>query len=200
METQMHYISEYVWGLQTTPWWQGPSCLSPWLSKMAESAPVTNPCIISWQPHINNKAHNAKCECWCLRKDAQQVHLSSLAFHFVQQRACLYEWLLSESFAWSFFYVPECTTFTGPHDNRLVGTERKERDACQSGYIPGRPEGDGSEHDTSVTGHWETPPVLLPPRRLMVVKSERAVALVWVRTVVVKSIRGHKRTWWVVDW
>ncbi len=58
-------------------------------------------------------------------------------------------------------HFPECTTFTGPHDNRLVGTQRKERDACQSGYILARPEGDRSVHDTSVTGHRET--LSLPP-------------------------------------
>lgn len=81
-------------------------CRLPWLSKMAESASVREPCIISWQSHINNKAHNAKCECLCLRKDAQQVHLSSPRFHFVQQRAPLCQRLLSESFGWSFFYVP----------------------------------------------------------------------------------------------
>lgn len=81
-------------------------CLLPWLSKMAESASAKEPCIISWQSHINNKAHNAKCECSCLHKDAQQVHLSSPRLHFVQQRAPLCQRLLSESFGWSFFYVP----------------------------------------------------------------------------------------------
>lgn len=86
-------------------------------------------------------------------------------------------------------HFPECTAFTGPHDNRLVGTQRKEQDACQSGYIRALPEGDGSVHDTSATGHWETlPPFLfpspLPPHRLMVVKSVRACALVWPRPVV----------------
>lgn len=69
-----------------------------------------------------------------------------------------------------------------PHDNRLVGTQRKERDACQSGYIRGWPEGDGSVHDTSVTGHRET--LHPPPRRLMVVKLVRACALVWAWPVV----------------
>lgn len=81
-------------------------CLLPWLSKMAQSASVREPCIISWQSHINNKAHHAKCECLCLRKDVQQVHLSSPRLHFVQQRAPLCQRLLSESFGWSFFYVP----------------------------------------------------------------------------------------------
>lgn len=87
-------------------------------------------------------------------------------------------------------HFPECTTFTEPHDNRLVGTQRKERDACQSGYIRARPEGDGSVHDTSVTGHQETlssplpTPSTLPSRRLMVVKLERACPLVWARPVV----------------
>lgn len=81
-------------------------------------------------------------------------------------------------------HFPECTTFTGPHDNRLVGTQRKERDACQSGYIHAWPEGDGSVHDTSATGHRETLSPLLPRRRLMVVKLARARALVWVGPVV----------------
>lgn len=77
-------------------------------------------------------------------------------------------------------HFPECTTFTGPHDNRLVGTQRKEWDACQSGYIHCWPKGDGSVHDTSVTGHWKTlSPPLLPRCRLMVVKLVRAYVLVW---------------------
>lgn len=86
-------------------------------------------------------------------------------------------------------HFPEFATFVGPHDNRIVGTKRKERDACQSGYIHAWPGGDGSEHDTSVTGHWETLFLLpLPPlmshHRLMVVKLERACTLVSCTLVV----------------
>lgn len=155
------YQCKWEWFLQTTPWWEDPwnhGYLMPWLSKMAESVSVREPYIISWQLHINNKAHNAKCECLSLHKDAQQVHLSLLHFHFVQQRAPLCQLLLSESFGWSFFYVPlpRMHNIPGPHDNRLVGTQRKERDACQSGYICVWLKGDCLVHDTSVTRHPET--------------------------------------------
>lgn len=121
------------------------------------------------------------CECLCPRKDAQQVYLSLPHFHFVQQRAFLCEQLLSvkalpdHSFMCHF---PECTTFIGPHDNR-PGKQRKERDACQSGYIQAVPGGDSSAHDTSVTRHRETLSSLLPCCRLMVVKLARVWALVW---------------------
>lgn len=58
------------------------------------------------------------------------------------------------------------------------GAQRKERDACQSGYICVWLQGDGSVHDTSAAGHPD--PLPLPPARgLMVVG-----ALVWARPVV----------------
>lgn len=103
-------------------------------------------------------------------------------------------------------HFPECATFAGPHDNRLVGMQRKERDACQSGYIRVWPRGDGSEHDTSVTGHWETFFLLLPlplmaHRRLMVVKLERACTPAWALACChVKSITGRTHAGWMVDW
>lgn len=91
---QMHYISgSGEWLLQTTPWWEGPWCLKnhglllSWLSKMAESAPVRDPCIISWQPHINNKVHNAKCECLCLHKDPSTGAAPVAAFPFCSTKS-----------------------------------------------------------------------------------------------------------------
>lgn len=55
---------------------------------------------------------------------------------FNKEHACANDFCLKALPDHSFMcHFPECTTFTGPHDNRLVGTQRKERDACQSGYI-----------------------------------------------------------------
>ncbi len=65
-------------------------------------------------PHVSAAEHH---------KGFQQVRCSSAHFHFVWQRESLYHWLASESLAWSFFYgpsFPECTIFTGAHDNRAV--------------------------------------------------------------------------------
>lgn len=94
---------------------------------------------------------------------------------FNKEHACVNDFCLKALPDHSFMcHFPECTTFTGPHDNRLVGTQRKERDACQSGYICAWLEGDGSVHDTSVTGHRET----LSPSSLL------ACALVWARPVI----------------
>ena len=104
---------------------------------------------------------------------------------FNKEPACANDFCLKALPDHSFMcHFPECTTFTGPHDNRLVGTQRKERDACQSGYIRAWPEGDGSVHDTSVTGHRENLSPILPSRRLMVVKLARTCALVCTRPVV----------------
>lgn len=65
-------------------------------------------------PHVSGGEHH---------KGFQQVRCSSAHFHFVRQRESLYHRLASESLAWSFFYgpsYPECTIFTGAHDNRGV--------------------------------------------------------------------------------
>lgn len=104
---------------------------------------------------------------------------------FNKEPACANDFCLKALPDHSFMcHFPECTTFTGPHDNRHVGTQRKERDACQSGYICDWPKGDGSVHDTSATGHWETLSPILPSCRLMVVKLVRVCALVCTRPVV----------------
>lgn len=98
------------------------------------------------------------CECLCLHKDAQQVHLLPPPFHFVQQRACLCEWLLSESFAWSFFYVPLPQRAQHSQDLMIIGSSgHRERSETLVRVDTSHvwPEGDGSVHDTSVTGHGE---------------------------------------------
>jgi len=117
-----------------------------------------------------------------LNKCTSLCHISIL---FNKEPSCANNFCLKALPDHSFMcYFPERTTFTGPHDNRLVGTQRKERDACQSGYICAWPEGDGSEHDTSVTGHWETLSPLLPCSWLMVVKLVRGCTPVWAWPVV----------------
>lgn len=104
---------------------------------------------------------------------------------FNKEPACANDFCLKALPDHSFMcHFPECTTFTGPHDNRHVGTQRKERDACQSEYICAWPEGDGSVHDTSAAGRRETLSPILPSRKLMVVKLVRVCALVWARSVV----------------
>lgn len=105
-------------------------------------------------PHVSAGEHH---------KGFQQVQCSSAHFHFVQQRESLYHWLASESLAWSFFYgpsFPECTIFTGAHDNRAV-MDKVDRgwwgiwgggSRCPSQYIQrGRP-GDGEVCGTHSSG------------------------------------------------
>lgn len=75
---------------------------------MAESALVRDPCIISWQSHINNTARNAKC--WVLVSPTRTLNrcnprLAALPFCSTKSAARAGR-LASESFAWSFFYVP----------------------------------------------------------------------------------------------
>lgn len=48
---------------------------------------------------------------------------------FNKEPACANDFCLKALPDHSFMcHFPECTTFTGPHDNRLVGTQRKERE------------------------------------------------------------------------
>lgn len=120
---------------------------------------------------------------------------------FNKEPACVDDFCLKALPDHSFMcHFPECTTFTGPHDNRLVGTQRKERDACQSGYIRAWPGGDGSVHDTSVTGHQETfsPPPFSQANGCQV--REGLCSCLGQACCHVKSIRGRKHTGWAVDW
>lgn len=101
---------------------------------------------------------------------------------FNKEPACTDDFCLKALPDHSFMcHFPECTIFTGPRDNRLVGTQGQERDTCQSGYIHAWPRGDGSVHDTSVTGHRETLFLFLLSWRLMVAKPGRGYAHVWAR-------------------
>lgn len=207
----MHYISisgndffRQHPGERTPECLRNHGCLLPWLSKMAESASVRDPCIISWQARINNKAHNAKCECLCLHKDAQQVHLSSLRFHFVQQRALPAR--MTSVWKLCLIILLCATSQNAQHSQDLMiigssGHREKERDACQSGYIRGWPGGDGSVHDTSVTGHRETlssPPPSAQANGCQVSEGLRSCLV--PACCHVKSIRGRKHTGWAVDW
>lgn len=82
-------------------------------------------------------------------------------------------------------HFPECTTFAGPHDNRLVGTQRKGARRL-SEWIHPRPARGRWLSARHISYRTPRDPLSspLPSRRLMVVKLERAPALVWARPVV----------------
>lgn len=134
-----------------------------------------------------------------LNRCTSGCHISIL---FNKEHACANDFCLKALPDHSFMcHFPECTTFTGPHDNRLVGTQRKERDACQSGYICAWLGGDGSVHDTSVTGHRETlSPLPRPPSQANGCQlGEGLYSSLGQACYHVKPIRGRKYTGWVVD-
>lgn len=105
---------------------------------------------------------------------------------FNKEPACANDFCLKALPDHSFMcHFPECTTFTGPHDNRLVGTQRKGARRLSEWIHPRLARGRWlSARHISYRTPRDPLSSPLPSRRLMVVKSERAPALVWAQPVV----------------
>ena len=158
------------------------------------------------------------CESLCLHQGFQQVHPSLPRLHFVRQREAAFtggfclKALPDHSFMRHF---PECTIFTGPHDNRLVGTQgarggEEERERRLSECIRrGQAQGRGLRHRAAsvtgidVQGTARPPPTtlsyplsslcLLPPSRwLMAARAKRNQTLGQARCRM-KPIRSRQR-------
>lgn len=91
-----------------------------------------------------------------------------------------------------------CTTFTGPHDNRLVGgAEKGARRLSEWIHLlltPGRRL--GARHISCRTPR---DPLPLPPVRGLMVVREGSRSCLGRACCHVRSIRGRKYTGWVVD-
>lgn len=91
-----------------------------------------------------------------------------------------------------------CTTFTGPHDNRLVGgAEKGARRLSEWIHLrltPGRRL--GARHISCRTPR---DPLPLPPVRGLMVVGEGSRSCLGRACCHVRSIRGRKYTGWVVD-
>lgn len=185
---------------------------------MAESAPVRDPCIISWQSRINNTARNAKC--WVLASPTRTLNrcnprLAVLPFCSTKSRGprratgvwklCLIILLCATS-------PQNAPTLAGPHDNRLVGDTEKgsetlvraDTSVADSGEMAGRTthqlQDTERERERDPPSLYPTTHALLRLCRLMVVNSGRDWTLLLGRACYhVKPIKGHKYTVKIVN-
>lgn len=186
-----------VWGALMSPKRWRPFAST--FQKMAESAPLRELSIISWQAHINNKVHNAKCECSCLREDAQQVHPS---FPFCSTKSLP----VRTTSVWKLcLIILLCATSQNAQRSRdlvIIGSsghrERSETLVRVDTSVPGPGEmAQCTTHQLQDTARPSAPPC----RRLMVVRLVRALcSCLGPNSCHGKSIRGRTHTRWAVDW